>query len=87
LISPFQVRVDFHAALLTVILASGSNSFSVLNTAGYAVWKDEVYAFGGYVTYGVKKTRILKLLPDACEFQLQSLTLKKEYSSGTGSLA
>ena len=89
LILSFQVFVVFHTELLTLvfIIESGSTSFSVLNGAGYAIWKDEVYSFGGYVPYGVKKTRILKLMPSACEFQLQSVTLKSEFGASWGSIA
>ncbi|CAG5110039.1 Oidioi.mRNA.OKI2018_I69.chr2.g4490.t1.cds [Oikopleura dioica] len=64
---------------------SGSNSFTVLNGAGYVVYKNEVYAFGGYTTYGVPKTRILKLV--GCEFQVQSAKLRYDFSTSYGSIA
>jgi len=77
----------FRAQFMTSYLESGSNSFSVLNAAGYAIWKDEVYSFGGYVQYGESQTRILKLLPGACEFERQSVTLRRDFGATYESVA
>ena len=82
--SSFQVS-HYSAKFLRNFLESGSNSYTVLNTAGFAVYKNEVYSFGGYSSYGVEKTRILKLV--GCEFQVQAAKLTRDFSTSYGSIA
>ena len=67
--------------------SSGSSSYTVMNGAGYTIYKNEVYSFGGYASYDVPRTRILKFFPDECEFKEQSVKLRRDYNSIYGSIA
>jgi len=58
-----------------------------MNGAGYTIYKNEVYSFGGYASYDVPRTRILKFFPDECEFKEQSVKLRRDFLSNYGSIA
>lgn len=66
--------------------SSGSSSYTVLNSAGFTIYKNEVYSFGGYASYGDSKTRILKFFPDECAFKSVGISLKRDYYSNYGSI-
>ena len=78
---------ELYQPLELTLPASGSASYTVLNGAGYTIYKNEVYSFGGYSAYGVPQTRILKFVPGECEFKEQSVKLVRDYYSGYGSIA
>ncbi|CAG5108258.1 Oidioi.mRNA.OKI2018_I69.chr1.g3710.t1.cds [Oikopleura dioica] len=83
----FFVTDEFGELFEKLFLAlpdSGLSSNTSLRNAGFAVFRNEIFAFGGEVRDSYK-TRILKL--EGCEFKVHPFSLVRPFHSTYGSIA